>query len=332
MVNFPPVEGDLEWAIPRLRDAVSEQLLGGDTARPFTFSVEEDAPERDIPAWTDPDSGACHISEACLEQLQDGDDEAVAAVAHQIIHAIGYGPAFPFLADQLLEEAVVETLAQHYLPQFGAAMGLEIPAVSFLIGVGDDVVVARPVATQVAVGRFARLAAWLEALTGEADAEDLERAAVKLALALKATEGSERFGLLAREAAAVDGETDDVGAAEWLEQYLRGYMAQTTPSEYGLNGLNFASSVAWGDKAEQPARVQLEPPDWYKKLETLDEAALDPLPAPGAIDDALEQLDGEEDLVAVATRSLEARRLLWAARTIDAAKKIALKNQQETTP
>ena len=310
--------------LSRLREEISEELLGGDTSRPFRFDADLDQPAHDPPAWTDITTGALGLADETAAALGQGDPAAVAAVAHQLIHAIGEGPAFGSLEDQLLEEAIVETLTQTYLSDFVKAFGGQAAALPELFRPTADAVdleVSRPTAANISVERFGRLAAWLEGLDGTDDPEDYEEATLKWAVRLKATEGEDRFKVMAVEAAMLNGEADDIGAIDYLEEYLRGYMHQLERSRSAFAGLDYANARAWKDAdATTPSLADHGSADpWREELARVERVILDPLPPQGAIGKTIASLH-DPALAALARRNTEARALLWAARSLDASK------------
>lgn len=318
-MTLTKIEGEVGQAIAKLRDEVSEQLLGGDTSRPFAFRPFIDPPPHDPLAWTDPTTGELGLSELAIAHPED--PAVVAAIAHQVIHAIGYGPAFQRFEDQLLEEAITEALAQIYLADFLTAFGAELeqPAELFA-GIDGDIEVTRPTAANVALERFARVAIWLEELDGTDDPQDLEAAVLKWAARLKATPGDVRFSIMAIEAAALGGDDDDVGAVDYLEEYLRGYLSQTGRSTAGFSALELALGKAWADD-ELPELAQLAQNDaapWRAELAELERVLLSSLPPPGALGKALRAAAGTE-LAPAVERTLDARGFMWSARALAAA-------------
>lgn len=315
-LELPLVQGDLTAALGAVREALADQLML-DFDRPFSFSVEDDDGNHGAPAWSDVSGQVCAARDT-VEAIIAGDVDAIAAIAHQLVHTIGSGPAFFELEEQLLEEAVVEIIAQCYSASFCEAFGVDVaePPLLFCAANGD-LEVARPTAANVAVERFGRIAAWLESDDGDSDSEDLEEAALKWAIKLKSMPAADRFPVLAAAAADLGGDDEDGSAAEYLEQYLRGYMKQSKRSRTGFQGLEYALSRAWVDEAEKPGeRLSENIEAWRAELEAVERVVLMPLPKRGAIEKALAALSPE--VAAAARRSLDARALLWSARTLAA--------------
>lgn len=322
-LKLPVVKGDLGEALAELRGSLAEQLLLEQSERAFSFSVEDDDGGYGAPAWSDISGHLC-VSRDTAQAMTDGDEDAIAAIAHQLVHAIGSGPAFLLLEEQLLEEAAVEIIAQCYSSAFLEAFGLEAedPPTLFLVENGD-VEVERPTAANIAVERFARIAAWLEGLDGDADPDEIEEAALKWAIKIKSMPPANRFPALAVAAAEL-GADDKSQADEWdfaaaeIEDYLRGYMKQLTRSKTGFDGLEYALRRAWLDDAEKPAKRVPEASEWRDELEAVERVTMLPLPKKGAIEKAL-AVPVSEEVAAVIRRSLDVRSLLWSARNADAA-------------
>jgi hypothetical protein len=317
---------DLAADLPALRDALSQQLLGHKTDSPFSFRIEEDeADPYGRPAAYDPRDGVVSLTPATAAALSHGDDDALLALAHQLFHSIGEGAAFPYSHDQRLEEAAVEILTQCYYPAVAAALGFHIgsPAPLFTpLPDADDLQVSRVTASNVAVERFGRLAAWLEDLDGTDEAGEIEAAAVRWAINVKAHPGDQRFKMLARAAAGVDQAdgADDVSAAEWFEEYLSGYMLQPWRSKVGFAGLRYASAKAWLDGGlDKPVPRKADAADaWRNEIQKIEAVTFSPLPPDGEIDKALASATGE--VSAAVHRSLDERHLLWIARALDIAR------------
>jgi hypothetical protein len=316
---------DLAGDLGPLRDALSEQLFGGRTDRPFSFSVEEDESAHGLPAWTDAGTGAVHATTEVAAALASGDREAALALAHQVVHAIGSGPAFPHLREQLLEEVIAEVVAQVYLVQLVGAFGGAVadPGPLFRsVPSRDDLEVTRLTATSVAIERFARIVAWIEGLDGPATAEEIEAAVLRWAVALKAHPGDQRFAIMAAAAADVDAAEfdDDVDATAWLDDYLGQYLVQRERSDTGFAALRYASARAWGDRGDRPTpQPSSDGEPWRQEIAAVEAVTLDPLPQPGAISAALRA--AKAGISATAHRSLDARHLLWGARAVDTARR-----------
>lgn len=318
-LELPRAHGDLGAALKQIRDALSEQLLPGVPLREWALEVEEDGSGYGTPAWSDA-SGCVYLPEDTTEALAAKDRDAIAAVAHQVAHAIGSGPAFFDLEDQLLEEAIAEIIAQSYLEAFGRAFGVELGEPPLLFQVVDgDLEVAHPTAANVSVERFARVAAWLEGCDGTSDPEDFEDAALAWAIKLKSTPADKRFSELAAAAADLGGDDEDGAAAEFLEGYLRGYMKQLRRSRTGFDGLRYALDRAWLDESDPPAERPLESQGWRAELEQAERVTLLPKPPKGAIANIL-LAPASPEVAAVVRRSLDARHLLWSARSAASAR------------
>ena len=317
-LTLPVVSGELGAALSAIRDSLAEQLLLEQSTRPFSFSVEEDDGAYGAPAWSDA-SGHVQVSRDTVEALLSGDEDAVAAIAHQLVHAIGSGPAFLQLEEQLLEEAAVEIITQCYAGSFLEAFGFEADDAPPLFRIEQgDVEVERPTAASVSVERFARIAAWLEGHDSESEADEIEDAALKWAIKIKSMPAANRFPAIAAAAAALGGDDEDGDAATWLDDYLRGYMKQLTRSRTGFAGLEYALRRAWLDDAEKPANRIPEAREWRDELEAVERVTLLPLPKKGALEKALATPVSSEVAVVI-RRSLDARALLWSARNLDIA-------------
>jgi hypothetical protein len=317
--------GAFAIAMTRMRDELSQQLLGSKTVRPFLFVITPDDGAYGAPAWTDPGPGVVHIARDTLVGLQRGDLSAIAALGHQLIHAIGDGPAFPDVDAQFLEEAITETLLQAFLAAFAEAFDANLREVAVLgpllrpLPELGDLEVARITATSVSVERFARIAAWVGGFDGEASADELEEIAIWWALRLKVLHAADRFAALAEAGASqntrVPEEIPD--AALWLENYLRGYMKTLERSRVGFAGLEYAGDRAFGDESKRPV-PQDRPASSadLKLIESIEAVTLRPLPHPGEVNAALQAAEASPAVDEAAHRSLDVRMLLWAARTI----------------
>ena len=173
--------------------------------------------------------------------------------------------------------------------------------------------VPRPTAVGVALERFARVVAWLEDLDNDPGTteDELEEALVKWVVRLKATPGEERIRLLADAAAYLGGDSDDIGAADALETFLRAYLASAKRSTKGYTELTVAADRAWCDRAGVDV-VDLPINRAFDPLERIAYGAYHGWGA-AAVDTA------PPELAPVARRTCDLIPLLWGARSIGAA-------------
>lgn len=301
-----------------IRSELAHHLLIREPQRAISVSIEDGCDENGAPAWGDV-SGHVSLSRELVNAAIAGDAHAVEALAHQVVHGIGTGSAFAYLEEQLLEEAATEVIAQCWSPWFLEFFGIVAPPAAVLFGVtSGDVAVARPTAANVSVERFGRIAAWLDELDVDAEAEEIEEAALKWAIKVKSTRGEDRFALLARAAASLESTDEDGSASEFLDRYLRGYMKQLTRSQTGFDGLEYALRRAWFDDSVRPVARALDRHGWRVELEAVERVTLHPLPKKGLMPRVL-RTPMPPDVLAAVRRSLDARSLLWSARALDVA-------------
>ena len=291
-----------------LEHAIAGQLRLGPKVRPITIEASGGKP---APVWGDAAAG--HLAPECVERLVRGEPASVLDLGHLLFHGVGSGPMFADAGDQLLEEAIVEVLAQHYAPAIAQACGLERGEVALFED--DQPQVGHPVAAGVAVERFATIASWLEG----ADVT-VEDAAVHWALVLKRTPGEDRYRALA--------DASGVGAGTQLgcmAVYLRGFMAQLHPSQFRYAALDAAFDAVQGRDPVRGVPANVERADWQEVTDAADAVILDGQPAAGAIDRALRDaaLEGA-DVEAAVRRSLDFREYLWGARHVEMAERRAV--------
>ena len=310
---LPTATGALDGALHAIRDALAAQLVPGSPLRAFSVSLEEDGSGFGAPAWSDA-AGDLFVSEDAARAIAARDRNAVEAIAHQLVHAIGSGPAFFDLEEQLLEEAIVEIITQCYAQPICAAFGVEVAEPPLLFrAVDGDLEVARPTAANVSVERFGRIAAWIEGCDDSSEPEDLEDAALAWALRLKHIPAAQRFPALAAAAADRGGDDVDGGAAAFLEEYLRGYLRQLWRSRVGFAGLSYALDRAWLDESERPSERTVDDGEaWRAELEAAERVTLAPRPGRGAIATILNG-PPSPTIAAIVRRSLDARLLYWSA-------------------
>lgn len=259
------------------------------------------------------------VAEALADPEGDGFDAAVQAAAHGMAHLLGEGPAFADLGDQLLEEALAEIIGQGLVADVARELGGETEDLGSIVepaASAHDIVVVRPVAALVSVERFMRLAAWLARLEEEEE-DAIEATALRQAAALKPLRPEARRALLAQQAikrAVADSDEEiaaDAGAT--FAEYLDGYFKQLQPSAHGFAALDAAlEHAAYGERMNPtPQIVEREP--WATTQIEAEAVTLDPRSDFRAIEKALDSLDG--DSAEAARRSLDARSLLWSART-----------------
>ena len=238
-LHLPRATADLAETAHGMHVAMVRDLLGDADALFLGLAIVESDGAAGAPAWTEAD-GQIQLTRETAAALAPGAVEpwAVEALAHQLAHSIGAGPAFAYRPDAMLEEALAETILQSYRAEFMAAFGVERPPP--------------------AVEAFAVACDRLRQLAGDHDP-------VELALVLKPMTGFERMEAVAQinaQPTPFDGNlaVADIEATTLLSTPPPGATAAALASAHPLiaaavhRSLDLAQHLGWARDLDSAAR------------------------------------------------------------------------------